>query len=208
MAAPAQTKTGQRFYDATAPLAGHDEENGWPIALLTVGFAAMLDQVADLVSDTDDDVPGWVTRLFDIDNEPAGWLPITEAFLGVNPYPAVDEAGRRTRLKQTDGRRRGTPAAIKGAARQFLTGGQTVYLTQRVGAVATDYTVATLVSETPNSALVEAALVEQKPAGFNLTYTTITGGTFDTLRDTHVDFDDVDATFADFDAVRADPSIT
>jgi hypothetical protein len=118
---PPLSKTGTRLYDSVEPLTRDDEANGWPLAYYSNAFAAMLDPVLTLVSEQDDGTPGYAW-LFNPDTAPAGWLPYLEFFAGVTPYPAVDEAGRRLRIKETDGRRRGTPRAIKGAARQFLTG--------------------------------------------------------------------------------------
>lgn len=141
------SRTGQRLYDALEPITGPDEKNGWPLAHFCNGYAAMLDDVAQVVSDTDDGVPGWAW-LFDIDNAPAEWLPYLEWFAGVVPYPALDDAARRTRLKETDGRRRGTVPGIKGAARQFLAGGQFVFVIQRDSGPY-HYTVVTRLVETP-----------------------------------------------------------
>jgi hypothetical protein len=159
-------------------------------------------------------VPGYAHHLFDPANEPAEWLSVTEMFTGTKPLPSVDEAGRRLRIVQTDGRYRGTPDAIKGAARQFLIGpdgtpgSATVYFIKRQGGVATTYAVTTLASETPNTALVTAALEEQRPAGFTSVFSTIAGGNFATLKATHTDFADVKAQFSTFADVRADPSVT
>jgi hypothetical protein len=207
-------RTGQRLYAAAEALAYADEEAGWPLAIYSNALGLMLEPMRALVSDGDDGVPGWANYLFSPDTEPAGWLPVTEAFVGVNPYPAVDEAGRRLRIKQTSGRYRGTRAAIKGAARQFLIGpdgtpeSAAVFFTARFGGSATAFAVATLDSETPDPDLVEAAVAEQTPAGFQATYSSVAGGDYETLRTTHTDYADVTAQFATYTDVRNDPSIT
>jgi hypothetical protein len=105
---PTLTTTGERFYELLEPLAQHDEENGWALAYYSDGYAAIIALLSELVAD-DGDVPGWAAHLFSPDTEPAEWLPVTELFVGVTPYPAVDEAGRRLRIKHVDGRYRGTP---------------------------------------------------------------------------------------------------
>lgn len=208
------TATGLRFFELLEPLAEDDEANGSPLAIYSDGYAAIVEPLADLVADADDGTPGWAAHLFDPDNEPAEWLPVTELFVGVNPLPAVDEAGRRLRIKHVDGRYRGTPQAIKNAARQFLIGpdgtreSATVYLNARVGGQATHFTVATLATETADLSLVQAAVAEQTPAGFQGTVTTITGGDYDTLRDTHVDYTDAAGQFATYDDMRANPALT
>lgn len=186
---PTLSKAGTRLYDSVEPLTRDDAANGWPLAYYSNGFAAMLDPVATLVSEQDDGTPGYAW-LFDPDTAPLGWLPYLEFFAGVTPYPAVDEAGRRLRIQETDGRRRGTPSAIKGAARQFLTGTKYVAVIPRNGAP-THYTVVVRAVEIPageltgvswdstpgtwdtlgsampwQPAILFDALVEQKPAGF------------------------------------------
>jgi hypothetical protein len=210
---PSLTATGERFYELLEPLAQHDEDNGWALAYYSDGYAAIIALLAELVAD-DGDVPGWAAHIFSPDTEPAEWLPVTELFVGVTPYPAVEEAGRRLRIKHVDGRYRGTPGSIKNAARQFLVGPDgtpetaTVYLIVRVGGVATDFTVSVLASQTPDVALVEAAVLEQTPAGFNGTVSQITGGTWADLTATHADWAEVDGDFTDWAEVRSDPTIT
>jgi hypothetical protein len=213
-ALPVLSRVAERLYDAIAPLVTTDEDEGYAAAIYAQGYAKLLDPVSDLVSDDEDGVPGWANHLFAPDTEPSDWLPVTEAYVGVVPYPAVDDAGRRLRIKQTDGRYRGTRAAIKGAARQFLVGpdgtpeSATVFLTARLGGVATSYAVATLDAETPDPDLVEAALLEQKPAGFNMTYAAVTGGDWTSVTTTHVDWAEVLTDFATWSDVRNDPAHT
>jgi hypothetical protein len=214
MAQPAMSASGELLYEALGSITGPDEDNGWALTILSNAFGAMAEPLRALVSDDANGVPGYAHHIFDPDNEPAEWLPVTEYFTGTVPLPSVDEAGRRLRIKQTDGRFRGTPGAIKGAARQFLIGpdgtpeSATVYLVVRVGGVATTYNVSTLLAETPNQALVLDALQEQKPAGFTMNYSAVTGGNYATLKAVHTDYADVKAQFATYGDVRADPSIT
>jgi hypothetical protein len=212
MAQPTLSRTAQRLYDSMGPLMVLDEDNGWAGAYFCAALCAPLDPIADVVLDGEDGSPGW-TVIFDPDNCPAAWLPWLAQFVGVVLPPNLDEAGQRLRIKETDGFKRGTVAAIQGAARQHLTGPDgtgataTVYLNERQGG-AYKLGVATLVSETADTAIVEAAIREQKPAGITLTYTTVVGGDYATLKSTHVDYADVKAEFTDYDELRADPSVT
>lgn len=211
MAAPTLTRTGQRMHDALAELAPDDATYDYAYAWFCAARAAMFDLVADIV-DRGDGRPGY-TVLFDPDECPAAFLPWLAQFVGVTIPPGLDEAAARLRIKETDGFRRGTPAALRGAARQFLVGpggdgsSATVYLTERAGS-AYQLRVATLTSETPDSARVLAALLEQKPAGLTLTYSVITGGDYDTLAGTHADYDELVADFTDYDDMAADPAHT
>lgn len=211
MAQPALTPTGQRFYDALAPLASEDEEHGWALAHYCAAWAAMFDFLADLVLEQDG-TPSW-SRAYDPDLAPVELLPFIAQLVGVDLPPNLDEAAQRLRIKAVAGFWRGTPDAIVNAARQFLVGpdgtgeSATVYLIERHGSPYA-FTVTTLESETPDEAKVLAALLEQKPAGLMMNYSTIVGGDFETLRDTHVDFAEIAADFTDFDDIRSDPSQT
>jgi len=197
------THTGQRIYDALAPLAENDAEQEYALAIFCGGIAAMFDQVADLSRDTEDS-PGWGVIM---DPEKTPFIDWLAQFPGVVIPGGVDDATAREWLSNTDGRNRGTPAAIEGAAKAFLVGDKTVYLIERFGSPYR-LQVTTWESETPDPVRVEAAVRAQKPAGLVLTYSVIKGGDFKTLRDTHSDFADVKATFTDFDDVRSDPSKT
>jgi len=204
MAAPTLTPVGERLYEALAPLAFADAEHGWALAIYCAASARMLDEVAALSRDTDDGRPGW-TDVLDPDRAPEGWLPWLGAFVGVDIPDWLDEGAKRLRVRETAGFRRGSPEAIRGAARQLLTGQRRVYLTERHGSPYR-YSVSTFASETPDAEAVERALVEQKPAGLVMAYFVITGGDFDTLTATHTDFDEVSSIFDTFDDVLADPA--
>lgn len=203
MASPELTHTGQRLYDALAPLAEGDGERGYALAYYCGALARVLDQLADLSRDTDD-LPGW-GALLDPDEVPDEMVDYLAQFIGVVIPGGVDAATAREWLRNTDGRNRGTPAAIAGAARAFLTGAKTVYLIERHGSPY-KLTVTTWASETPDPGRVEAAVRAQKPAGIVLTYSTINGGDYETLRDTHSDYSVVAELFEDYAEVRADPA--
>lgn len=215
MTAPTLTHTGQRFADEFAGPLEVDAEHGYAFTLFLSVLARAFDQVADISRDGDDGRPGYA-RLFnaqDADDCPATFLPFVGQFVGVEMLPGLTEAQQRLRIRETDGFKRGTPEAIRGAARQFLVGPSgagddaTVFLNERQGG-AYKLGVSTLVSETPDPGAVLRALLEQKPAGILLTYTAIAGGDYATLKGTHTDYADVKAEFADYAELRADPSQT
>lgn len=201
------SRTAERLIDALGPMVNPDDESDHLRTYLEA-LARQLDFVADLSADDDDGTPGY-SVLFDPDRVPAVLLPFVGQFVGVSMPEALDESQRRLRLRETDGFRRGTPAAIRGAARQYLTGTKTVYLIERQGS-AYQLTVATNASETPDPDVVERAVSAQIPAGIVVTITTVSGGTFASLRDTHATFAAVSAvpSFTTFGAVRADPTAT
>ena len=205
MASPSElTHTGQKFYGAMAPLVEDDADYGYATSILCGALAAMFDQVADLSRDTDES-PGWGVIT---DPERTPFIQWLAQFPGVVIPGGVDEATAREWLRSTDGRNRGTPAAIEGAAKSFLTGSKTVLMIERFGGSAYALQVTTLESETPDPARVEAAIRAQKPAGIVLTYSTISGGDYKTLRDTHTNYADVKATFADYADLRSEPERT
>lgn len=204
MAAPTLTHTAQRLYDALGPLATEDGAHGHALAHLCSGVARSIDEVADLSRDLDDGTAGW-SQLFDLDARPADWLPWIGQLIGVDVPSHLDEHARRLRIRGTAGFRRGSIGAIKAAAGQRLTGSRTVYIQERHGSP-WRATVATLTSETPDPTATQRDLAEQKPAGILLMHTLINGGDFNTLRDTHPNFDAVTAAFTSFDALRADPA--
>jgi hypothetical protein len=206
MAAPTLTHSAQRLYDYLAPLAEEDERHGYALALYLSALARLVDEVADLSRDGEDGRPGW-SDLFNPERIPARLLPWLAQFRGVQLPQGLAVEEQRQRIREADGFRRGSPAAMIAAAKRTLTGTQTVYLTERSGS-AYALTVATLTSETPDPAATLAALREQKPAGIVLTHALITGGDYGTLLGTHADYAEVLTDFATYADVLANPAHT
>lgn len=198
---PVVTDATEAFYSELGPWMRADFD-AWDLLTLCEACASGLQPLWDVVNDQDD-APGW-SQVLDIDRVPTVWIPWLGQFVGVHYRAGLADADQRLRVRETDGFRRGSPGAIKGAARQYLTGSGTVYLLERHGSPYR-YTVTTLDSETPDPDAVLAALKEQKPGGLIMFHSVVTGGNFDTLRDTHVDFDTIEATFADFNEIRDNP---
>lgn len=147
MAAPVLSHTAQRLYDALRPLARRDADHGYALAHLCAAVARSVDPIADLSRDVDADTPGW-SQLYDVDNVPGEWLPWLAQHVGVELPEGLDDAGRRTRIRETSNFKRGSVGAMRGAARQYLSGDKTVYLLERHGSP-WKTTVSTLQDETP-----------------------------------------------------------
>lgn len=147
---PAGTTT-LRLYEAVGPtMREGDADNGYPLLSLLDGPASLLDDVAHLVSDTEE-LPGWAA-LFD----PAAVQPARLAWLAqlVGEHLVGDVAARR---QQIAGRRRwarGTVGAVEAAVAATLTGTAEVDIDERTdGQPGTDrpyrFVVRTLTSQTP-----------------------------------------------------------
>jgi hypothetical protein len=175
--APELAGAGLEVYeDGLAPWTSQDEANGWALAWLTHGIGLELQAPFEFMA------LGWDAAM-DPDVAPVWFLPHLAMWAGVRLIPnGLTEEQQRARVRSTDGMRRGTPDAIVGAARQFLTDpvNGSVILLERTdpdnpGDEAYHYTVVTYTDETPDSALVLAALMEQKPVGHILHYVVASG---------------------------------
>lgn len=213
MARPVVGTLTEEAEEALAPYAHAEADLDWPLLTYLQAVLGRAQEIADLARDSDDGA-GW-SAIVDPDRAPESWLPWTAQLVGVTIPPpgspeasGLDDAAKRLRIKETAGQRRGTPDAIKGAARQYLTGDRTAYISERHGS-AYQLRVATLEAETPDPALVLAALTEQKPAGIVLTYDVIpAGGDYDALNSTHANYDEVEGDFANYTEVVLDPTQT
>lgn len=186
-------KLVQKVYDSLGPWARADESGDlldYVRALITP-----LTTVDDLVRDTDTHV-GWGS-LMDVDVAPSWILSWLAQFVGVSTIAGLSDADQRTRIKDTAGFRRGTPAAIILAAQQHLTGGRRVELYERDGGIWV-FRLRTYLTETPDSALVRAAVEALKPAGLVLNYEVQAGIEIDGLTGT---IDAQVGTIADYSSV-------
>lgn len=217
MARPAVGTLAEEALERLDPVAHEDEQLDWPLLSYLGALLGRAQEVADLARDSDDG-PGW-SAIVDPERAPTAWLPWTAQLVGVRmpppgspEYSELSEDAQRLRIRETDGQRRGSVGALKGAARQHLVGPDgtpdtaTVHIFERHGS-AYRLSVATLDGETPDPARVEAALLDQKPAGIVLVYDVIeAGGDYDALASTHSDYADVAATFVDYHEVLIDPT--
>jgi hypothetical protein len=166
-----------RLYDMLEPLAQQDPAAGWSLLILCNAIGVPFELVEDWVRDTPDG-PGW-SLLMDVARCPDEALPWLGQFAGVRVLPGSSSDEQRARIASTDGFKRGTVAAMVGAAKATLTGPQRLIFRERDGAAhgiagAPDYayvlTVHSWATETPNPTATLNALLAQKPGGIVLYY--------------------------------------
>lgn len=208
MPAPVLESFAQRLYDGVEPLAFDDANQGYALALYLGALGTMFQIVEDYARDQvlgSVVAPGW-SQLVDIDRCPTEALPWLAQFVGVITRAGLSDAAQRDRIRSTSGWTRGTVGAIVGAAQQYLAGSKTVILRERDPAAcaaqpAYGLTVITYTAETPSSANVLAALLEQKPAGIVLNYQVLTGEDYQSLLTNHPLYSNVFADFATYQGV-------
>jgi uncharacterized iron-regulated membrane protein len=190
-----------RLYASMAPLASADASYGWSLLILCNAIGTMFQLIDDVVRDSEDG-PGW-SMLLDLDRTLDEALPWLGQFAGVRVISGSTPDQMRQRIRSTDGFRRGTAAAMRGAAQATLTGAQTVLFHERDG---DPYflSVETYADQTPDPAATEAALLAQKPGGIVLTYRTVTGQTWQQLKDSGRTWADVNTDYPSWGDVRAD----
>ena len=120
----------QRLYDQLQPLAGSDPTSGWPLLAFIDAIGQMFQDGADLVQDGPNGEPGW-SIVLDINRIPDVGLPWLAQFSGLHFFQGITAAQQRQQMRDHVNWSRGTPASIINAIRLFLTGTQTVQLTER-----------------------------------------------------------------------------
>jgi hypothetical protein len=178
---PTVVPLAEEIYAALGPLTAEDHENEWALLRYVNAIAQAPQWTEDLVRDTDAG-PGW-SSLMDVDRAPDDALPWLAQFIGVEIEPSLDAESQRLRIKETAGFRRGTRAAVEGAARQFLTGSRSAIVVER-DTSPYHLKVTTFEAETPLPDRTAAALQAQKPAGLVLQYEVSSGATCGALKAT------------------------
>lgn len=161
----------QRIYDAVSPLATPDPDSGWPLLAYINALGEMFQDGADLMENGPNDEPGW-SIILDIDRIPDVGLPYLAQFIGMHFYTGITYSTMRQQIRDHISWQRGTPASIQAAVRLFLTGTQTVQMTER-DTSPYHFNVAIWASEAPASTVALVAYVNQfaKPAGLQWTLT-------------------------------------
>ncbi|HEX3454197.1 MAG TPA: phage tail protein [Gaiellaceae bacterium] len=197
-----------RLYTMLEPLAQSDPSYGWALLILCNAIGTEYQSVEDWVRDTPAG-PGF-SLLLDVDRcppEALGWLA---QFVGVRLRSGDSDADNRHRIVSTDGFRRGTYAAIQGAAYATLVGSKSVFIWERDHdpADTPDYayylTVSTYADQTPDQAATERAILAQKPAGLVLTYIVQDGQTYSQVKSRFATYADVSAAYATYAAMAHD----
>lgn len=204
MAAPTLTNFGERLYEAVEPFTFDEDNQNYALAHFCLAIARMFDQVASYAEDRDDGTPGW-GAMMDPDLAPVEAIPWLGQFVGVSVPDGLTEAQQRNLVKDVGGFRRGTLASLTAAAQQYLTGTKSVTVLERYGS-AYHLRVSTRIGETADTNAVLNALMAQKPAGLILDYVTLTGGDFNTVRDTNASFNAVVASYKDFNELKLHPN--
>jgi len=193
----------ERLYVMLAPLAQSDPDLGWSLLILLNALGAMYQLIEDWVRDQPQG-PGW-SLLLDINRCPDEALPWLAQLVGVRLLPGSTPDEQRARIAATDGFRRGSPAAMVGAAKATLTGSQTVVLRERDGAnmgypnspeSAYCLTVVTYQGQTPDQTATKNAILAQKPGGILLNYLTEVGQDWQTVHDSNASWAAVNTRYA------------
>lgn len=188
------TRIWRKMTDASEIAPEEIDEDG-SLALFIGAIGEMSQEIDTLVRGD----PPWAT-LLDVDNIPAQYLPWLAQSVGVQLTEGMSEADQRTTIKKTGGWLRGTPASIKEAAKLHLTGSKTVIFRER-NTSPYNFHVVTRTSETPDSAVVLAAMMAEKPAGLVMTYAVVPGQDYQELLDNHATYQIVLTAYATYDAL-------
>lgn len=206
MARPVVAATAELLYEALGALTAQDgEDNDWELLRLCDALCSgTFEDIYQLVAEIDDR-PGWQV-LFDPDECPAVYLPYLAQFAGVELEPDLTEEQQRDKIKLPEGFLRGTRDALIQAIQRTLTGTKHVAFIERYTGSAYQLAVRTQTAETPDEAVTLAAILSQKPVGIVLDYDSITGATYDEVEAAYDDYDDLEASNADYSAVLLLPA--
>lgn len=145
-----------------------------------------------------------VFELLDPDAAPADWLEWLAQRGGVSIDGVDGEETRRRRIAEAPQRLRGTPSAVKSAARRYMTGGRQIRVSERTdgdGGADPDWVrVRTYAPETPDQDAVLRALRQAVPADVAVAYDVISGATYAEVSDDFSSYADLDAEFDDYEA--------
>jgi hypothetical protein len=203
-------KFAARVYASNSPFAYADLSNNSALLMYLGALGTMFQEIEDLASDNSDGpgTPGW-SVLLDPANIPSKGLPWLGQLVGVQVNPALTVPQQRSQVKSVNAQARGSFAAFQAAPIPYLTGLQRVLVRERDPAAsptspAYGISVFTYTSETPNSALVLAALTAVKPAGDILVYTVVAGQSWATLNANYATWNAVKAHYTSWDGVKSD----
>lgn len=199
------TDFAQDVLDALAPMLYAEATTGNALADYVTGVSQPFELVEEWASDTDTDI-GW-SLLLDIDRAPVEALPWLAQIVGLKLNTALSVADQRQQIHNTPNWKRGSPGAMKAAPAPFLTGTKTVILRERYDGSGNDapydIEVITYTAETPNSAAVLAAVTKQKATGLILTYVTIAGQDYQTVKDNYVTYQALKDAYVTYQGVKA-----
>lgn len=167
MTRPQVTPSTEEAYAALLHLVRGDEATDWTTLRFLDALLRQLWEIEQLSRDSED-FPGWA-RIMDIDAAPVDSIWWLGQFIGVTPTGGLNEAGKRIRVREADGWKRGAVGAIRGAARQFLSGTRTVNVFER-DASPYNFRIQTLDAETADQDQIERAIRSLTPAGLTFVF--------------------------------------
>jgi hypothetical protein len=145
---PVLERVGERVYDILEPLAHEDYYADWSLNYYCGALGSNYQEMAELVEDGPNGEPGW-SIIVDLERIPDKGLDWLAQFVGEVFPEGISPADKRDRLRHATGWDRGTVAAIRAAARPWLTGTKTVIIEER-DTSAYHFTVKTYRPETPS----------------------------------------------------------
>lgn len=174
------SRLSERVYREVEPVTYADAQYGYPLRTFIEAWVKPVDGLYDVVADDPDlDIIGY-GKVMDPQTAPGEWLPWLAQFTGTRLVQGETTQEHRNRIDGMEGIRRGSAKAMRSAATRTLTGTNPyVIFNERYQGSAYRLAIRTLASQTPNAAVVLADLLRQKPAGIVLSYSTITGITYD-----------------------------
>jgi hypothetical protein len=200
------TDTGERLYGALEPLAIKDEENGFVLAKLCAGLAAMVDPIAEVVRDQEDETPGWAILFQIATKAPVRWLEWVAQFVGVKLTGAPSVEVERSWIETPIGFQRCSEAALRAAVQATLTGTKTIYVQRFYNKEAFQVHVTVLTAECASEEITEHAALSQIPAWENLTFRVVEGGTYGILAASHATYELMEAAHTSYEDIRNHPS--
>lgn len=207
-----------------------DKYLGYPLLKWLDGIGQILGRITDLaMTDPDTGDIGW-SIILDPDRCPTYALPWLAQLVGVR-FDATQntDAAQRAAIKAEQSWQRGTPAAIQAAAAKYLNPGQSVQIYERdtspyhltvvitlgqftagtysqLSATYATYAAYAAAASTYAlplypQALIEAAILSQKPAGLIMVIEALNGITYGTLGGRYETYAALDAAFATYNAL-------
>lgn len=150
----------------------------------------MFQPVDDLARDTDEG-PGW-SHIVDLNRVPDEGVRWLGQFVGARPPSDATIAYMRQYVAAKPEWQRGSVGAMIQSIQRYLTGDKSVILRERDSSPY-HFTVYTYATETPggSSTDINNAIVAQKPAGLQYSYSVVSGWTYETLMAQNADYQSV-----------------
>ena len=175
---PAVSDLADELYRALGATTAGDEQ-GWILLHLCQALTLHLQEIQDLAGDAVEH-PGW-SSLLDVERAPAKALGYLAQFVGVQLAPGLDDASQRLRIASAEGWGRGTPAAVRSAAQQWLTGDRHLFMTERADGSAYRLRMAFYATEVVDADQLQRAVAAAIPAGVVLDLVILPGWTYTQL---------------------------